>query len=221
MTEISKIEVDINWLNKHPWVIVVGVSLVLIVLALAAGTIIWLPVALAGQTTATLTPTATILPTLTPTPLPTTGIPTPTPTPEPTTEERVFTTGSNSVYLRAKPAGTILLSIPNGERVEDLGNRSVMGGSDWVEVHYQGQTGWIGENFLAHFEAPPPAFIIGEGANLRTQPGSSVLGYLFPGTPLSMLGEIVDYDGITWQAVTLPDAKQGWVAQFLLSTENP
>ena len=221
MTEISKIELDMNWVKKRPWVIVAGVSLVLLILALAASTFIWLPVALAGQATPTLAPTATVLPpTPTLTPLPT-EIPAPTPTPEPPDETRVFTTGSSSVYLRTEPAGPILLSVPNGEIVEALGNRATLGGADWSEVQYQGQTGWVGENFLAHFEAPPPAFITGEGANLRTQPGSSVLGYLFPGTPITALGEIVDYDGITWQTVTLPDGRQGWVARFLLSTEAP
>jgi hypothetical protein len=219
-TEISKIEIDMMYLKKRPWLIVAGVSLVLFILGLAGGTFIWLPVVLAGEPTPTISPTATDMPTATATPLPT-AAPTTTLIPEPKREERIFTTGSVSVYLRAEAGGKILLSVSNGEKVEDLGDRTTLGGLEWTQVSYQGQIGWIGSKFVAHLEESPVGIVIGEGAYLRTQPGSTTLLFMYPGTPLIALGDTAEHDNMTWQEVTLPDGTQGWMAQFLLETARP
>jgi hypothetical protein len=98
--------------------------------------------------TATLTPTPTLEPTYTKTSTP---IPSPTPI-----FALVAATGSDGVFLRADPGGTILKSYVNGTLVQLLPEIKTQNGAIWVHVIApDGQEGWVMQSLLASISTTP------------------------------------------------------------------
>jgi len=61
----------------------------------------------------------------------------------------------------------------------------------------------------------------GMGANLRENPSltGTVLTIVPEGTLVSILGETVEGDGFTWQAIQLENGRQGWLVARYISQE--
>jgi len=61
----------------------------------------------------------------------------------------------------------------------------------------------------------------GMGANLRENPSltGTVLTIVPEGTLVSILGESVESDGFTWQAIQLENGRQGWLVARYISQE--
>jgi hypothetical protein len=71
---------------------------------------------------------------------------------------------------------------------------------------------------------PRLAIIAAAGSNgvlLRAEPGGAVLGSYLNGTPVEILPETQEINGITWIHVQTPDKRQGWVQVTLLATATP
>lgn len=197
----------------------------------------------------------------TPTPLPTdvpeavdngsdgdTGTPdgaTPEPTADATPEGEpgwVVVEGvDNFLNVRGGP-GTefdVIGSADLGVTLATTGNRETVGSSEWVEVGFDGGTGWVSSNFVATTAAPTPTPIStptplptptpapsGDdrivdaplGLNLREGPGidQSIIRELDDGTVVTPTGTTSEDDeGRTWVEV-VAGADTGWVsANFL------
>ena len=52
----------------------------------------------------------------------------------------------------------------------------------------------------------------GQGANLRSSPGGTVIGAVGEGTPVILLGERVEAGGKVWARVAVPGKPGGWIA---------
>ena len=64
---------------------------------------------------------------------------------------------------------------------------------------------------------PTPGFAViananGQGANLRSSPGGTVIGAVGEGTPVILLGERVEAGGKDWARVAVPGKPGGWIA---------
>jgi uncharacterized protein YgiM (DUF1202 family) len=59
------------------------------------------------------------------------------------------------------------------------------------------------------------------GANLRENPSltGTVLTIVPEGTLVSILGETLEGDGFTWQAIQLENGRQGWLVARYISQE--
>ena len=61
----------------------------------------------------------------------------------------------------------------------------------------------------------------GMGVNLRDSPSVSgiIVTVVAEGTLVSLIGEITENDGFTWQAIQLENGRQGWVVARYISQE--
>lgn len=178
---------------------------------------------------ATVTPTAD--PALTPTsqaPAKPTEAPTATPKPSPTPKPPLILVWSkeySQLYLRQEPGGTIIRQLDNGSSVL-VSEIQAVKGMEWAHVlYFDGEEeveGWIANSLVFTIRSDlPPAQVIGKnGANLRAEPGGTLVAWLPYGTPMQLI-ETADVDGVTWAHIILPDERGGWVAQHLLSITGP
>lgn len=126
-----------------------------------------------------------------------------------------------------------------GVILPSTGNRETVGTSEWVEVTFDGETGWVSANFVAPTGAPTPTPIstptplptptpapTGDdrvvdaplGLNLRTEPSidASIIRELDDGTVVTPTGATSEDDeGRNWVEVTA-GADTGWVSQNFL-----
>lgn len=228
-----------NSLSQSRWVWIVG-SLV-IVLPLVIGLVFVVGRAYgplfreffgsgsSNPPSATATPTAD--PALTPphqAPAKPTEAPTATLRPSPTPKPPLILVWSkeySQVYLRQDPGGTIIRQLDNGISVLVSETQTVQG-VDWVHVLYfdgkEDVEGWIAASLVFTIRSDlPSAQVIGEnGANLRAEPGGTLVAWLPYGTPVQII-ETAEVESITWAHVILPDERGGWVAQHLLSSNGP
>ena len=178
---------------------------------------------------ATATPTAD--PALTPphqAPAKPTEAPTATLRPSPTPKPPLILVWSkeySQVYLRQEPGGAIIRQLDNGSSLLVSEIQTVQG-MEWAHVlYFDGQEdveGWIAASLVFTIRSDlPSAQVIGEnGANLRAEPGGTLVAWLPYGTPMQII-ETADVDGVTWAHIILPDERGGWVAQHLLSSNGP
>ena len=178
---------------------------------------------------ATVTPTAD--PALTPThqaPAKPTEPPISTPKPSPTPKPPLTVVWSkeySQVYLRQEPGGAIIRQLDNGSSLLVSEIQTVQG-MEWAHVLYfdgeEDQEGWVAASLVFTIRSDLPlAQVTGEnGANLRAEPGGTLVAWLPYGTPMQLI-ETVDVDGVVWVHVILPDERGGWVAQHLLSSNGP
>jgi len=230
---------DLHRISQSRWVWIVG-SLV-IVLPLVIGLVFVVGRAYgplfreffgsgsSNHPSATATPTAD--PALTPphqAPAKPTEAPTSAPKPSPTPKPPLILVWSkeySQVYLRQEPGGTIIRQLDNGISVLVSETQTVLG-MDWVHVLYfdgkEDVEGWIAASLVFTIRSDlPSAQVIGEnGANLRAEPGGTLVVWLPYGTPVQII-ETAEVESITWTHVILPDERGGWVAQHLLSSNGP
>ena len=136
---------------------------------------------------ATVTPTAD--PALAPThqaPAKPTEAPTATPKPSPTPKPPLILVWSkeySQVYLRQEPGGTIIRQLDNGSSVL-VSEIQVEQGMEWAHVLYfdgeEDVEGWIANSLVFTIRSDlPSAQVIGEnGANLRAEPGGTLVAWL-------------------------------------------
>lgn len=55
-----------------------------------------------------------------------------------------------------------------------------------------------------------------EGVRFRAEPGGETIGFLANGTPVILLPETVEEDGVAWVRVQTMDGAQGWIVQALV-----
>jgi hypothetical protein len=55
-----------------------------------------------------------------------------------------------------------------------------------------------------------------EGVRFRAEPGGETIGFLANGTPLILLAETVEKDGIAWEKVKTLEGTEGWIVQELV-----
>lgn len=230
---------DLHRLSQSRWVWIIG-SLV-IVLPLLIGLVVVVgraygPLfreffASSSSNPPSMTATSTIDPALTPVvPDSTQPVKTPTTTPRPSPTPKppltlVWSKEYSQVYLRQEPGGAIIRQLDNGSSLLVSEVQTVQG-MEWAHVLYfdgeEDVEGWIAASlvFTIHSDLPA-AQVSGEnGANLRSEPGGTLVTWLPYGTPVQIF-ETADVDGITWVHVILPDERGGWIVQRLLSLTRP
>ncbi len=230
---------DIHRISQSRWLWIVG-SLV-IVLPLVIGLIVVVGRAYGplfreffasgnlNPPSATVTPTADLdLTPTNPVPAKPTEAPTATLKPSPTLKPPLTLAWSkeySQVYLRQEPGGTIIRQLDNGSSVLVSETQTVQG-MEWAHVLYfdgkENVEGWIAASLVFTIRSDlPSAQVIGEnGANLRAEPGGTLVAWLPYGTPVQII-ETAEVESITWAHVILPDERSGWVAQHLLSITGP
>ncbi len=114
--------------------------------------------------TLTLTPSLTATNTITPSPSPSnTATSSSTPTLTPTLQEALISAESGSgAFVRDGPAGTVITSLLNGEKVEFLSESPVSsGGQDWVHVYIPSKDidGWILQELMVTSTPSSPEII--------------------------------------------------------------
>jgi SH3-like domain-containing protein len=178
---------------------------------------------------AAVTPTAD--PALTPThqaPVKPTEAPIAAPKPSPTPKPPLTVVWSkeySQVYLRQEPGGAIICLLDNGSSLL-ISEIQTVQGMEWAHVLYfdgeEDQGGWVAASLVFTIRSDlPSAQVIGEnGANLRSEPGDTLVAWLPNGTPVQII-ETAEVDGVVWAHVILPDERGGWVAQRLLSSNGP
>jgi len=174
------------------------------------------------QPTVTPLPVELSLVTATPATVPTPiAIMTPTPTRTLPPRRLIWSPDATAVYLRTKPIdGKVIRLLANGESVlvSDIQAKS---GLDWAHVLYfngeEDEEGWVAASYVVTIPADASLVMVvnPRGAYLRTEPSGTILAWLPDGTPLQP-GQSQTANEITWEYVTLPDGRTGWVAQHLL-----
>ncbi len=97
---------------------------------------------------------------------------------------------------------------------------------EWTHVLYfdgeEDQEGWVAASLVFTIRSDlPSAQVTGEnGANLRSEPGGTLVAWLPYGTPVQII-ETAEVDGVSWGHVLLPDERGGWIAQHLLNISVP
>ncbi len=158
-------------------------------------------------------------PTQPPMPQPTaTAMPAPTPTdvplPAPVQHSVVWTNNETGIFLRDTPGGKILLAIPNGEETSGTGGGANYGGLQWIEIAYQGQTGWIATQYVYQLEGDYMR-IGSEGVWSFKDKGGIVDFYLWKNTPYQIVQAHVDEsESFIWLLIRLPDGTQGWIKEW-------
>jgi hypothetical protein len=177
------------------------------------------------------TATSTVDPAITPAdPDPNKPAQTPTATSKPSPKPKppltlVWSKEYSQVYLRQEPGGAIICQLDNGSSLLVSEIQTVQGMA-WAHVLYfdgeEDQEGWVAASLVFTIRSDLPlAQVTGEnGANLRSEPGDTLVAWLPYGTPVQLI-ETADADGMTWAHVILPDELGGWVAQHLLSSNGP
>ncbi len=230
---------DLHRLSQSRWVWIIG-SLV-IVLPLMIGMVVVIgraygPLfreffASSSSNPPSVTATSTVDPASTPVvPDPTqpvkapTATPRPSPTPKPP-QTLVWSKEYSQVYLRQEPGGAIILQLDNGSSVLVSEIQAVQG-MEWAHVLYfdgnEDVEGWVAASLVFTIRSDlPAAQVSGEnGANLRAEPGGTLVTWLPYGTPVQII-ETAAVDGVTWVHVILPDERGGWIAQHLLNVTGP
>ena len=164
----------------------------------------------------TETPTATASPTSTPTKTPTV-----TPTPRPAF--LIWSPDGEGGFLRESPNGPIVILMPNGTYVEDLGDQEDAAGLTWQHIlaFFPGahasvqQSGWVADLLLYSFPDNTELVQVAsdEGIYLRAVPQGNIVTWVGKGTPLVPTGKTEN----EWTQVTTLDAQSGWVLSRLLT----
>lgn len=230
---------DLHRLSQSRWVWIVG-SLVIVLLLLigmvvvigrAYGPLFREFFASNGSNLPLVTATSTVDPASTPaSPDPTQPVKTPTATPRPSPTPKppqtlVWSKEYSQVYLRQDPGGAIILQLDNGSSVLVSEIQAVQG-MEWAHVLYfdgnEDVEGWVAASLVFTIRSDlPAAQVSGEnGANLRAEPGGTLVTWLPYGTPIQII-ETAEVDGVVWAHVILPDERGGWVAQHLLNITVP
>jgi hypothetical protein len=149
------------------------------------------------------------------------AIPSPTPTRTLPPRRLIWSPDASVVYLRTKPVdGKVIRLLANGESVL-VSEIQAKSGLDWAHVLYfngeEDEEGWVAASYVVTIPADASLVMVvnPKGAYLRKEPSGTILAWLSDGTPLQ-LGQSQKTDKITWEYVTLPDGRTGWVAQHLL-----
>ncbi len=158
-------------------------------------------------------------PTLATTAVPTVGKPSSTPTsaaplasPTPTIPYMVWSKDAGEVVLFGEAAGKKTGSLANGSQVTP-GEKKDDG---WVFVQAASAGGWVQSKQVYQIQPGHELRLVNEpGAYLRDGEGAA-LGLLPTNSPVFLLSEKKERDGITWVRVVLLDGREGWVAQYLL-----
>lgn len=230
---------DLHRISQSRWVWIIG-SLV-IVLPLVIGMVVVIgraygPLfreffASSSSNSPSVTATSTVDPASTPaSPDPTKPVETPTATPKPSPTPKpplilVWSKEYSQVYLRQEPGGAIIRQLDNGSSLLVSEIQTVQG-MEWAHVLYfdgeEDQEGWVAASLVFTIRGDLPlAQVTGEnGANLRAEPGGTLVAWLPYGTPVQII-ETAEVESITWAHVILPDERGGWVAQHLLSSNGP
>ena len=90
---------------------------------------------------------------------PTDAPPTPEEEEPPASSTFIITgTGTGGLFLRAAPSasGPVVATLPEGTRVESLGERATAHGRQWVRVRAPQGTGWVVADFLKSVPADAP-----------------------------------------------------------------
>jgi len=230
---------NLHRISQSRWVWIIG-SLV-IVLPLVIGLVVVVGRAYGplfqeffasdGSNSYSATATSTANPALTPAaPNPTKPVDTPTATPKPSPTPKppltlVWSKEYSQVYLRQEPGGAIIRQLDNGSSVLVSEVQNIQG-MEWAHVlYFDGEEdieGWIAASLVFTIRSDlPTAQVTGEnGANLRAEPGGTLVAWLPYGTPVQII-ETADVDSVTWVHVILPDERGGWIAQHLLNITVP
>jgi len=128
-------------------------------------------------------------------------------------------------YLRDAPGGKILQRVANGIPLLISQVQSV-GQTEWVHVAFlegdQEVEGWMSSSLIVAIQSDLSLVRVSgdEGAYLRAEPQGRILDLLPVGTPVQVV-ETVEFLGTTWIHGVLPDQRQGWIANRLLSPLTP
>ena len=120
-----------------------------------------------------------------------------------TTGGATVTASALNMRSEASTSGSIVTCLPRGTAVIVTG-----GGSDWYQVAYRGQTGYMSADYLSFSSSLEAAFgdgsVTGSDVRVRSGPGTdySVLGYANKGDTFAVNGVsgnwcMVSYDGQT------------------------
>lgn len=230
---------DLRHISQSHWVWIIG-SLV-IVLPLVIGMMVVIgraygPLfreffASSSSNPPSATATSTVDPASTPaSPDPTKPVETPTATPKPSPTPKppltlVWSKEYSQVYLRQEPGGAIIRQLDNGSSLLVSEVQTVQG-MEWAHVLYfdgeEDVEGWIAASLVFTIRSDlPAAQVSGEnGANMRAEPGGTLVTWLPYGTPVQII-ETAEVDGVSWGHVILPDERGGWIAQHLLNITVP
>lgn len=149
----------------------------------------------------------------------------PAPTPAPAVHYFVWSDTYPRVYLREAPGGKILQRVAIGIPLQ-ISQVQSAGQTEWVHVAFmegdQEIEGWMSASLIVAIQSDLPLVLVSgdEGAYLRAEPQGRILNLLPVGTPVQVI-ETMEFQGTTWVHGVLPDLRQGWIANRLLSPLTP
>lgn len=126
--------------------------------------------------------------------------------------------------VRHSPGGDLLTTIGPSNVVESTGASKIHDGDIWIQIQISPtDTGWASARFLDSYVPAGVAgsthlgnAVINTNANVRSTPAGSVIDQLAEGTTISVTGQTVDADGISWSGVEFDSGLRAWIAANLI-----
>lgn len=135
----------------------------------------------------------------------------------------IITTDQLNVRSEASTESNVLDSLSKGKRVDVIAQKS-----NWLQISYDGKTGWIHEDYAALENSNRPtnesvnnsrlsATITVSGLNVRSEPNlnGEIIDQILQGTNVTIISE-----RNSWCEIEYANGKTGWVAGWFLEKQS-